>query len=344
MRYPKGLHKGDTIGICAPSTGVYGVFITKFENAVKRLENMGYKVIETASVRTENVLTSASPQVRAQEFMSLYLNDEVKAIIPPWGGEFLMDMMPHLDFEKMREVPPKWVMGFSDLSTLLFTMTLTCDVATVHGPNFLDFGSNPVDESVLNVLGILRSEEQFSQRSLLMHQSDWGNVFEDPYVPYQLTETVQWKALRDESHVSFKGRLIGGCLDTLCKLLGTGYAPVGEYQERYRADGFIWFIESCEMNPTDIYRTLWQLKLNGWFEHCNGIIFGRPDECDLVKGYYTYVHAYKDALTDLDIPVIYDADIGHVPPQLTFVNGALAEIVYEADVDGSTGTVVQWLK
>ena len=26
------------------------------------------------------------------------------------------------------------------------------------------------------------------------------------------------------------------------------------------------------------------------------------------------------------LPIIYNADIGHVPPQLTFVNGAYAEI------------------
>ncbi|NLO47873.1 MAG: hypothetical protein GX111_06085 [Clostridiales bacterium] len=32
--------------------------------------------------------------------MSLYENPDVTAILPPWGDEFLMDMLPLLDFEK----------------------------------------------------------------------------------------------------------------------------------------------------------------------------------------------------------------------------------------------------
>ena len=54
MNYPKKLKKGDTIGICAPSGGITKeVDIKKLEYAEKNLQNMGYKIIETQSVRNE---------------------------------------------------------------------------------------------------------------------------------------------------------------------------------------------------------------------------------------------------------------------------------------------------
>ncbi|WP_143003422.1 hypothetical protein [Melghirimyces thermohalophilus] len=36
----------------------------------------------------------------------------------------------------------------------------------------------------------------------------------------------------------------------------------------------------------------------------------------------------------MDVPVIYDVDIGHVPPQLTLVNGVFATVTAE----GGKGT------
>jgi len=39
------------------------------------------------------------------------------------------------------------------------------------------------------------------------------------------------------------------------------------------------------------------------------------------------------------VPVLYDLDIGHVPPQLAVVNGAPATV----ELTESTATLVQWL-
>ena len=51
MNYPENLKIGDTIGICAPSAGITNPEkIEKLDLAIKALEDMGYKVIETESV------------------------------------------------------------------------------------------------------------------------------------------------------------------------------------------------------------------------------------------------------------------------------------------------------
>ncbi|MBQ2292912.1 MAG: hypothetical protein II245_04465, partial [Bacteroidaceae bacterium] len=43
-------------------------------------------------------------------------------------------------------------------------------------------------------------------------------------------------------------RLIGGCMDILQMYPGTPYDKIKEFNEKYKADGFIWFMESCDLN------------------------------------------------------------------------------------------------
>ena len=39
-----------------------------------------------------------------------------------------------------------------------------------------------------------------------------------------------------------------------------------------------------------------------------------------------------DALGRLDLPIVFDVEIGHVPPHLPLVNGAIATVTVDADV------------
>ena len=57
-----------------------------------------------------------------------------------------------------------------------------------------------------------------------------------------------------------------------------------------------------------------------------------PDHADL-----TQREAVRDALGRLDVPIVWDLEIGHVPPHLPLVNGALARVV----VDGDTREITQ---
>jgi muramoyltetrapeptide carboxypeptidase LdcA involved in peptidoglycan recycling len=258
--------------------------------------------------------------------MSLYENPDVAAIIPPWGGEFLMDMLPHLDFKRLSELPPKWVCGYSDLSTLTFPLTVMCDMATVHGSNFMNMGYDEIHESDLAAFDVI-SKPESTQRSSECF-GEYFNWLESRRTPYNLTKKTVWKSLSGEPSHTLAGRMLGGCMDTLCKLLGTRFAPVQRFLERYKDDGFIWTLESCEMNAGDIYRTLWQMKECGWFAHCSGFLIGRP------AGYsdtndFTFIDALEKGLGGLDVPVIYDADIGHMPPLMQIVNGAYGMVEYE---------------
>ena len=116
-------------------------------------------------------------------------------------------------------------------------------------------------------------------------------------------------------------------MDVICKLIGTYFAPIEQFIEKYKNDGFVWALESCEMNSADIYRTLWQMRECGWFKYCNGIIIGRPDGYEETIG-FTLQDALLQSFGGMNVPVIYDADIGHIPPQLQIINGSFGTVDY----------------
>ncbi|MBS4174707.1 S66 peptidase family protein [Bacillus sp. FJAT-49736] len=325
--YPKNLTKGDTIAVSAPSSGVEEPWHRYIKDAQRNVEKLGFKVIIGDTVWTNEKCVSASKEIRARELQQFLLDDQVKAIIPPWGGEFLMDLLPFLDWGKLRSNTPKWILGYSDISTFTFAYTLLTGIATAHGNNFFDLSANKLDSLTQKWLDVLGNPpgETISQTSSSLHISSWGD---DPNSGFQLDTQTVWKSLISTESTQFSGRLLGGCLDTISILIGTPYAPVQQYVEKYcQEEGVIWFLESCEMNAADIYRHLWQMKMNGWFEKANGVLIGRPAGYSDTKD-FTLVDALHMVFGDMDIPVIYDADIGHVPPQMILVNGAKANVSY----------------
>lgn len=331
IRYPQPLAQGDMIGVAAPSSGVGESLYHYLEESKRNMERLGFGVLESPSLRHNTKCVSASKEERAEEMNEFFRNPDIQAIIPPWGGEFLMDILPLLDWEALKSLPPKWVMGYSDISTFLFAYTLITGTASAHGTNYIDLRSNAIDPVTARWIDVLQTKDggQITQSSSTHYQSAWK-----PESPgFNLDTPSRWKQLGHsedaDTAVSFSGRLIGGCIDTITSLIGTPYAPVQSYLDQYCADeGTIWYLESCEMNAGDIYRHLWQMRQAGWFAGVKGFMFGRPagysDTAD-----FNFTDALSSALGDLDVPVLYDVDLGHVPPQLTFVNGALGKVAYE---------------
>lgn len=339
MRYPENLKLGDTIGICAPSGGIKEPEkIEKLELAKKALEEMGYKVIETANVRCEEKGRSASAQIRAQEFMELYENREVKLIIFATGGDFLCEMLDYLDWEKIKKLPPKWMQGYSDITGISYLFNTMLDIPTMYCQTIKDYAMKPLFRNLTDALDIMSGKEVL-QNSFEMYENQWSEELVLPTASYNLTEKVEWKNVLGGDKIQFQGRSLGGCLDCVMSYIGTKYDNVKNYIEKHKDDGIIWFLESFELGTATVLRTLWQMKNAGYFENCNGIIFGRPL---FVREDYgvTFNDTVKEFFKDFNIPVICDADIGHKSPQLAIVNGAILNITSES----GKGIVKTYLK
>ena len=178
MNYPEFLKVGDTIGICAPSAGIVKPEkIEKLEEAIKQLESMGYKVIETASVRCDDNGRSAPAKVRADEFMELLENNEVKLIIFATGGDFLCEILDYLDFDKIKTLKPKWLQGYSDITGIGYMFNSILDIPTMYFQTIKDYAMKPLHKSLTDALKIM-SGENVIQESFDLYEKEWNETMD----------------------------------------------------------------------------------------------------------------------------------------------------------------------
>jgi muramoyltetrapeptide carboxypeptidase len=334
IKYPI-LKNNAMIGVTAPSSGVPSFLHDMFKQACERMEKRGYQVTVGDTVWTQEKAKSAPAKVRADEFNQMMADESIDLIIPPWGGELIIEMIEHVDFTSIKK---KWILGYSDTSALMLATTLKTGIATANGTNFVDVRGECMDETTAMWEKVLSTKEGDSvlQHSSSKYQKAWDHANPTPCI-FHLTEETSWKTVSGAKE-KVEGRLLGGCIDIIRHLIGTPFGDVKTFRKQFINDEpILWYFENCEMNTTDLRRTLVQMKLAGWFAGCSGILFGRSDANDTVED-YTAEDVYQDLEKDLGVPVIYDIDCGHQPPQNTFINGAYAEV--EADGEGK-GTVLQ---
>ncbi len=337
IKYPLFLKDGDIIAITAPSDGANLEYL---DGAINNLKKYGFNVIETNSVRSSELLVSSDAKTRANEFLQVFLDDKISHIIAASGGEFLNDIIPYLheQKEKIKNIGKiKYVQGFSDISLLNFYLTTNYNLPTINANNVGDFCTTNLDKSNVFTIDFLKGKygKTFIQESYKKYQNSYT---ENKLLGYNLTNDVIYKALNGESKLSFEGRIIGGCIDVLIQLVGTKYDNTINFCNKFE-EGIIWYFDNCELSSMELYRRLYQLKEIGWFGNAKGFLFGRS-AVDVTYGDFSYVIAIKKALKNLNVPIIYDVDIGHVMPQFTIVNGSFAKFKY----DSGKGEIIQELK
>ncbi|WP_025117162.1 S66 family peptidase [Lysinibacillus fusiformis] len=333
INYPF-LKEDMTIGVTAPSSGVPVELHDLLKTACTRMENKGFRVICGETAWTQDKAKSAPAIKRAEEFHHMMANDDIDIIIPPWGGELLIEILEYIDFS---HIQPKWILGYSDVSLLLLAITLTTGIATAHGTNLIDVRGEYSDDTTAMWQSVLslKKGESIVQHSSDLYQKEWQFDSPSPYV-FNFTEKTKWQSTAVE-RVNIQGRLLGGCIDTIRHLIGTKFGDVQSFQGAHiQGESIIWYFENCELSTTDLRRSLVQMKLAGWFNNCSGILFGRSTANTSV-GNYTIEDVYQELSKELQIPIIYDIDCGHMPPQMTLINGAYAEI----ESFNGNGTIVQ---
>lgn len=336
MRFPKFLQKNNTIGLASPSFGISDdPYFSRYNSAKEFLNNEGYQLIETASAYKLENAESNDEKTRASELMELYFNDNVDFIFSNAGGELMVEILPYLDFDKIRESEPKFFMGYSDNTNFTFTITTICDIASIYGPHTPSFGMRPIDDSTLDAYSLVKGEKlKFNSYPYYQDRSLELELL--PLENYPSTIPVFWDTI---NNTSFEGRIIGGCLDCLLNLVGTKYDNVKNFTEKYKNDGIIWYLEGCELNSLATKRGLWLLKENGWFKYVKGFIFGRPLNTETPFD-VSYKDAVYDILDEYNVPIVLNSCIGHVSPSIPIINGSYAKVA----VNQGFGTIEMILK
>ncbi len=325
MRYPEFIRPGDTIAYAAPSFGASSEpYFSAFENARKKLKALGFREQLGPNVyKSDGVGISTDPESCGKELTDLYLDPQNQAIFSVGGGELMCTDLPYVNWEALKQAKPKWFTGYSDNTNFDYLSATILDTAALYSYCAGTYGMEPWDGSVQDALSLL--EGNLSVHGYEYWEKDSCKDALHPYEPFNKTEKtepvfVNW----DGRPVS--GRFIGGCMDCLITLLGTEFDRTADFLKKYKEDGFIWFLEACDLNVLSIRRAVWQMKHAGWFRHVKAFLIGRP----VVFGSEIFGMDHREAvlseLRELGVPVLLDLDIGHCAPMMTLITGGYGTV------------------
>ncbi len=325
MKYPKNLKDNDRIGIVAPSNGIVKKSkIDALNKGESNLLKLGFAIDESDDVRKCKQGVSNDAIYRAHELMSYIKNKNIQCIIAATGGDFLIEILEYLDFNDILN-NIKWVQGYSDITGLLYVMTVGLDIATIYSYNITGFGYNHLYESHMNNINILKGNI-VPQRSFELFKENDSNE-QHNVRELELLRKTCWKTLNKCEKFKTKGRIIGGCLDCLLDIVGTKFDYTKQFINKYSNDQIVWYFDVSDLTNEDILRGLSQLRHAGWFKKTNTILFGR------IKNEISYTgislnEAINRGLNNENICVFTDVNFGHTNPKMTIVNGAITNIIY----------------
>lgn len=327
VRYPAPLKPGDRVGVTSPSSGVGEALRPRLDVAIADLKSRGYEVVVGECMDGSSHVSAPAAQ-RAAELMWMLTDPAVAAVVPPWGGETAIDLLPLLDWEALRAAEPTWLVGFSDISTIITPLTLLAGVATLHGNNLMDTPYR-TPEGLLSWLDIvaMNQGESFAQVPPGRHRvGGFVDYRSDPGVrELALKGSGRWRRLDGEGDVDVEGRVIGGCIETMCNLAGTPYGDVAAFARDQAPEGLLVYVEAAEDDAATICRNLHGMRLAGFFAGASVVLVGRTSAPNTPS--LTQDEAVLDALGALGVPIVADVECGHVPPYLPLVNGARARVV-----------------
>lgn len=309
---PAPLKAGSRVALFAPG---FTFRSEKFEAGRAALEKTyGVKTACLDTAFERDGYFAGSDQRRLDELYHWLTDAKTAALLAIRGGYGTARIYPAL-LERLRATKnliPKIVMGYSDVTILLNGLFQDLGWITFHGPVLVSHVFQGESAS-LEVARNARIETETFRTALFTAQ---------PLAPLRHADS---KILFPGSA---RGRLVGGCLSLIASSIGTPY--------EIKADGRILFLEDAGERPYRIDRMLTQLIHAGLLDRVNGIVFGKMAACDPPPaqefGHDTpdVIAAIREALAPLlarrPMPVAYDFPAGHGRPQATFPIGCEVEL------------------
>ncbi|WP_064091271.1 S66 family peptidase [Rossellomorea aquimaris] len=322
MIIPKKLQKGDTIGICSPSSPVAAHCPKRLKRGIEELERMGFKVRVAPNTLRVQEYMAGTVEERIEDLHSLFKDTEVKAIITTIGGTCSHQLLEHLDYSLIKE-NPKIFLGYSDITALHTAIHLKTSLITYLGPavlpQFGEFG------------GIL----PYTKHHFIKTFVEGESIHYKPSTQYVM-EHLWWdeEDSRERNQLENKGpsivkegkaegRIIAANVGTMLLLAGTEYFP--------DLEGAILCIEDDpDETPSSIDRYLTQLRHLDVFSKIKGLLVGRFH--DHVGFKDNQLSSILSRVTEgYEFPIISDLDFGHTDPMFILPNGIKAKLVVVED-------------
>ena len=284
------LKQGDKVIIVSPSACIEQ---NSLEKAIRWLSDCGFEVALAKHVYDVRSYTAGTDEDRADDINKAFSDTSVKAVFCSRGGAGSTKILDYIDFNLIKN-NPKPVFGFSDSTALQNALYHKCGIVSYTG--FLpiyDFKDNIPDEKIANCMcKIFEGKEQVLSGGKLLKSG------------------------------KTEGVLLGGNLSVLCYLCGTQYFP--------NLENKILLLEDVGEKTYKIDLMLNQLKQQANFDKIKGIIFGKFTDClEIDKGDGNVENILKNFADNLNIPVIYDFEYGHIKSRYVLPIGQ--SVILDAD-------------
>tara|TARA_B100001250_G_scaffold408009_1_gene429674 strand:- start:594 stop:1517 length:924 start_codon:yes stop_codon:yes gene_type:complete len=281
---PPFLKPGDQVEIVASAKFVLS---KEIESAIHFFKQHKLDVKFNKSTFYQKNVFAGTISQRVQS-LDAALNDKtIKAILFARGGYGTIQIIDSVNFDTLYK-NPKWLIGFSDITTVLMHIYSQFNISSIHGPmayNFNDIGVN-AGNCMINIL-----------------KGEKTNIKAD-FSSFNIT---------GKTH----GKLIGGNLSILCNLIGSTSMP--EFDEDY-----VLFIEDIDEYLYHLERMMYMLDRAGLLKKLKGLIVGQmtgimdnpisfgKDPSQLIQ----------EIVKKYDYPLCFNFPIGHTTNNQSVIIGA----------------------
>lgn len=296
---PAFLKKGDKVALLSPSYSTPDSNIEKTADAIK---DWGFEPVIGKNVgKLDAGKYAGTAEERADDFIAALKDTSVKAILCNRGGYGTIQLVDLIDQQLIKD-NPKWLIGFSDITTL-HAMQTKAGVMSIHGTmsSFIAKTAGKDDNSTL-------------LRDLLK-----GTV---------PTYKVPSHKFNQKGHG--EGVLVGGNMATFVPLVGASDIDV------FTSDNdIILFMEEVGESLHNIDRMFNTLELHGVMENVKGVILGDFVDSGMDQEFGSTEEMLSKYLKKYDIPVLCGFPAGHDDLNVPLVMGAKVTL----DVDKNGGTL-----
>jgi muramoyltetrapeptide carboxypeptidase len=283
MKAPDFLKKKDKVAIIATAKNFDRKVMAA---AVKQLQNWGLEVIEGKHLYKTDHQFAGTDKQRLEDLQWALDEKEIKAVFCARGGYGTARIIDEVDWKKFVK-SPKWVIGFSDVTTLHAQIQKN-KVKSIHGLMPISFSTKGYEPSLKKLQQLL-----------------FGQI-------------LQYKILSNELNRigAIEAELTGGNLSIICSLIGT--------DSEIKTENRILFIEEVGENLYRVDRMMNQLKRAGFLKSLSGLIVGHftDMEDNPVKFGKNAYEIIAEAVKEYKYPVCYGFPAGHEADNFPLVLGA----------------------
>ena len=333
------------IGIVSLSSGIMGESFISHELKIgkERLNKYGIELEFLPNALKGMDFIKNHPESRADDLLTAFKDDSIDMILCAIGGDDTYRLLPYLfeNNELENAVKQKIFLGFSD-TTINHFMLHKVGIKTFYGQAFLPDICELTDEMLpytkkyfeeLITTGKIkeirpsdvwyREREDFSENAIGTDMKKYTNIG---------FELLRGKPV-------FNGEILGGCLESIYDMFDNSrYEDTVYICNKYNLfpklkdwQNKILLLETSEEKPEpDLFRKMIRaIKEQGIFDVLSGVLVGKPQN---EIYYYDYRKILLEEISNEDLSIVYNLNVGHATPRCIIPFGVNAEVNVDKQV------------